>query len=202
MEKHETLVAAAADDWRIPYLEYFVSGKLPSSSKYDYVVRRSVGRFFVQGGILFRKSFNVELLRCLSLVESQKMLDEVHAGECASTELDCSLVESGQQRLLDLEAIDEKRSKAKENGKKYQDGMALLYNRLVKKRTFSAGQLVLKAADHIRRNLAKPSKFAANWEGPFIIKEAFDNGYYKIEAQDGSPRLELINAKWLKPYYC
>ncbi|OMO97839.1 hypothetical protein CCACVL1_04431 [Corchorus capsularis] len=113
-----------------------------------------------------------------------------------------ALLEEEGKRLLHLEAIDEKRSNAKENGKKYQDGMALLYNRFVKGKTFSAGQLMLKAADHIRRYLANPSKFAANWEGPFIIKEAFDSSYYKIEAQDGSLILELINAKWLKPYYC
>ncbi|GLU03935.1 hypothetical protein SLE2022_211060 [Rubroshorea leprosula] len=59
-----------------------------------------------------------------------------------------------------------------------------------------------RALDHVRKNIAGPSKFAANWEGPFIVTKALDNRYYHLKTHKGESLLDPVNAKWLKPYYC
>ena len=45
---------------------------------------------------------------------------------------------------------------------------------------FVEGQLVLNVADYVRRGMAGPSKFAPKWEGPIVIREAHQNGYYRL----------------------
>ncbi|GKV06952.1 hypothetical protein SLEP1_g18769 [Rubroshorea leprosula] len=35
--------------------------------------------------------------------------------------------------------------------------------------------MVLKASDHVRKNITRPSKFVANWDSPFIVVEAHDS---------------------------
>ena len=71
----------------------------------------------------------------------------------------------------------------------------------MKARTFVNGQLVLKATDHVRRNLSTPSKCAPNWVGPYLVKEANENGYYCLATVGGEILAEPINGKWLKLYY-
>uniref|UniRef100_A0A2N9GU17 Integrase catalytic domain-containing protein n=1 Tax=Fagus sylvatica TaxID=28930 RepID=A0A2N9GU17_FAGSY len=68
-------------------------------------------------------------------------------------------------------------------------------------RIFAKGQMVLKTVDHVRRGLPSPSKFAPNWEGPYLIREAYDSGYYKLSTADGTTLADPINGKWLKRYY-
>uniref|UniRef100_A0A2N9FQC2 Uncharacterized protein n=1 Tax=Fagus sylvatica TaxID=28930 RepID=A0A2N9FQC2_FAGSY len=60
--------------------------------------------------------------------------------------------------------------------------------------------MVLRTVDHVRRGLPSPSKFAPNWEGPYLIREAYDSGYYKLATADGTILADPINGKWLKRY--
>ena len=46
------------------------------------------------------------------------------------------------------------------------------YGQTIHPRAFTKGQLVLRAAEHVRKNVPGPSKFAPNWEGPYIVREA------------------------------
>ena len=61
--------------------------------------------------------------------------------------------------------------------------------------------MVLKAADHIKRNLSAPFKFAPSWEGPYLIREASASGYYRLAIATGESLMKPINGKWLKLYY-
>ena len=78
--------------------------------------------------------------------------------------------------------------------------MTRVYAQAVRLRAFTEGQLVLKTAEHMRRNLPGPSKFAPKWEGPYIIREVHDSGYYYLTKEDGTVLTEPINGKWLKQY--
>ena len=78
--------------------------------------------------------------------------------------------------------------------------MARAYAQAVRPKAFTEGQLELRTAEHVRRNLPRPSKFAPKWEGPYIIREAHDNGYYYLTKEDGTVLTEPINGKWLKQY--
>ena len=70
-----------------------------------------------------------------------------------------------------------------------------------RERVFVEGQQVLKAADYVRRGLAGPSKFAPKWEGPLVIGEAHQSGYYRLTQMDGRDLMDPINGKWLKRYF-
>ena len=79
--------------------------------------------------------------------------------------------------------------------------MTKAYAQTVHLRAFTEGLLVLRTAEHVRRNLPGPSKFVPKWEGPYIIREAHDSGYYYLTKKDGTFLTDPINRKWLKQYY-
>nr|POE55827.1 hypothetical protein CFP56_43346 [Quercus suber] len=76
--------------------------------------------------------------------------------------------------------------------------MAKAYEQTVHPRAFTEGQLVLRAAEHVRKNVTRPSKFAPKWEGPYIIREAHDSGYYYLTKEDETTLTDPINEKWMK----
>uniref|UniRef100_A0A2N9EZ34 RNA-directed DNA polymerase n=1 Tax=Fagus sylvatica TaxID=28930 RepID=A0A2N9EZ34_FAGSY len=245
-------------------------------------LKKLATRYFVDGGILFRKGFHGDPLRCLSLAESQTVMKEAHSGECGEHQ--------GKKRLyqllltlgyywptmkkdtadfnmatpwpfhtwgLDLigpinpssggyiwilvateyfskwvEAIPLRKATGAACGKfhprthyhkkqerqtwkvwKKQESwpksvvygttrsLLMLMKKRSKTRIFAKGQMVLRAVDHVRRGLPSPSKFAPNWEGPYLIREAYDSGYYKLSTADGTTLVDPINGKWLKRYY-
>ena len=79
--------------------------------------------------------------------------------------------------------------------------MAKAYGQAIHPRAFTEGQLVLRATKHVRKNVPGPSKFALKWEGPYIIRETHDSGYYYLTKEDGTILTEPIYRKWLKQYY-
>ena len=79
--------------------------------------------------------------------------------------------------------------------------MTRAYAQAVCPKTFTEGQLVLRMAEHVRRNLPGPSKFTRKWEGPYIIRIANESGYYYLIKEDGRALIEPINGNWLKQYY-
>ena len=105
------------------------------------------------------------------------------------------------ERHEDLEGLDEKREKAQECSRKYRQKMTEAYDRMTKEGVFTEGQLVLKVADYVRRGMAGLSKFAPKWEGPLVIRETYQSGYYHLTQMDGRDLMDPINGKWLKRYY-
>ena len=57
----------------------------------------------------------------------------------------------------------------------------------------------------VKRKMVKPggpaSKFQLNWEGPFIVKEAYPENAYKIVNVDGDKLGHLWNGLYLKKFY-
>ena len=103
-------------------------------------------------------------------------------------------------RLADLEGLEEEREVARRRSQRYQQRMAKAYGQIELPRTFIEGQLVLRATEHVRKNALRPSKFAPKWEGPYIIRETHDNGYYYLVKEDETALVDPINRKWLKQY--
>ena len=105
---------------------------------------------------------------------------------------------NNERRLVDLEGVEEERELAKRRSQRYQQRMTSVYAQAIRPRAFTEGQLKLGIVEHVRRNLPGPSKFAPKWEGPYIIREAHDSGYYYLTREDGTVLTEPINGKWLK----
>ena len=59
---------------------------------------------------------------------------------------------NNERRLADFEEIEEERELAKRRSQRYQQRMTRAYAQAVRPRVFTKGQLVLKTAEHVRRN--------------------------------------------------
>ena len=59
----ESYAMFSSNDWQIPFLEYLIEGILPDNRDEAYRLKRMATRYFVEGGVLFRKGFNREPLR-------------------------------------------------------------------------------------------------------------------------------------------
>jgi hypothetical protein len=106
-----------------------------------------------------------------------------------------------EARVADLEGLEEARQLAQARSLRYHQKLADAYEKTLQTKIFAKGQMVLKTVDHVRRGLPSPSKFAPNWEGPCLIREAYDSGYYKLSTADGTTLVDPTNGKWLKRYY-
>uniref|UniRef100_A0A2N9HZY5 Uncharacterized protein n=1 Tax=Fagus sylvatica TaxID=28930 RepID=A0A2N9HZY5_FAGSY len=117
------------------------------------------------------------------------------------SELEVDANMCAEARMADLEGLGEARDLAKAKSQRNYQKMANVYSKALRVRIFAEGQMVLKAAEFVRRNLPSPSKFSPNWDGPYIIREAHGSGYYRLSKSDGTTLADPINGKWLKHYY-
>ena len=86
--------------------------------------------------------------------------------------------EHQESLLAQLEILDERRLRAAEHVQVYQKWLSKFYRKKVIKRKFKIGDMVVK------RRMVKPggpvSKFQPNWEGPFVVKEAYSENAYRL----------------------
>ena len=80
-----------------------------------------------------------------------------------------------EARVADLESLEEARKLAQVHSLRYHQKLASAYERTLQTRIFAKSQMVLRTVDQVRRGLPSPSKFAPNWEGPYLIREAYDS---------------------------
>ena len=74
------------------------------------------------------------------------------------------------------------------------------YNRRVRPREFSVGDLVLREATLATKNQTE-GKLAAKWEGPYVVKARPRPGTYRLQDMEGRDLPHLWNAEHLKRYY-
>ncbi|XP_030963863.1 uncharacterized protein LOC115985026 [Quercus lobata] len=82
----------------------------------------------------------------------------------------------------------------------YQQKLAQRYNRNVKGREFSAGELVLRKVVGNMRDMAT-GKLAQTWEGPYRVTAIAGAGAYYMEDLDERPLPRPWNANNLKKFY-
>lgn len=73
--------------------------------------------------------------------------------------------------------------------------MAKAYEPVIHLRIFTEGQLVLRVAEHVRKNIQGPSKFTSKWEDPYAVKETHDNEYYYLARTDETLLANPTNEK-------
>ncbi|KAA0051450.1 uncharacterized protein E6C27_scaffold55G002080 [Cucumis melo var. makuwa] len=99
-------------------------------------------------------------------------------------------------RLQELEALDEKRLEAQQALECYQARKCKAFDKHVNPRSFQVGDLVLL----IITTRHTGNKFTPKWDGPYIVKEVYTNGAYKIVDRDGL-KIGPFNSKFLKKFY-
>ncbi|PIN05616.1 hypothetical protein CDL12_21843 [Handroanthus impetiginosus] len=108
--------------------------------------------------------------------------------------------ENARLRLEELEALDRKRLEAQQRLECYQARLFRAFNKKVRSRSFQVGDLVLIVRRPIIITHRIGNKFTSKWDGPYVIKEIYTNGSYKLITEDGL-RIGPISGKFLKRYY-
>ncbi|XP_020208360.1 uncharacterized protein LOC109793305, partial [Cajanus cajan] len=72
------------NSWMAPYIEYLTRGELPKDKREASLVQRESARFVVINERLYRRGFSSPLLRCLTMSQAQRVMDEIHSGMCGS----------------------------------------------------------------------------------------------------------------------
>lgn len=100
----------------------------------------------------------------------------------------------------ELVDLDEERLKALELLRRQKKRVEKAYNKKVKIKTFSNGDLVWKVILLMDRKDRMLGKWSPNWEVPFQIIQVFSKNAYEIEELAEDKRLLGINGKYLKKY--
>ncbi|KAK2396595.1 protein NYNRIN [Trifolium repens] len=100
----------------------------------------------------------------------------------------------------DLVDLDEERLSALEVLTKQKERISKAYNKKVKSKSFSVGELVWKVILPMDKKDRLLGKWSPNWEGPFKIVQVYSNGAYEIEELTPEKRTLGINGKYLKKY--
>ena len=108
--------------------------------------------------------------------------------------------ENHKLRLAELESLDEKRLQAQQKLECYQARLSRAFNKKVRPRSFQVGDQVLAVRRPIIMTHKTGSKFTSKWDGPYVVREVYSNGAYKIVDTEGV-RVGPINGRFLKRYF-
>ncbi|XP_072076618.1 uncharacterized protein [Arachis hypogaea] len=115
-------------------------------------------------------------------------------------ELSPRLLLKGVEEAVEKDLVDEAREVAHLSKIALKQRMALCYNSKVLKREFEQNDLVLRRND-IKLPTQGEGKLAANWEGPYRVKEVIGKGAYKLEKLDGREIPRTWNAGNMRRFY-
>ena len=107
---------------------------------------------------------------------------------------------NAELRMVELDALDEKRLVAQQRLEMYQKHISTAYDKRVRGRSFKKGDLVLVMKRPTAAHTTK-SKFDPKWDPICIIEEVYSNGAYRLVNFDGGGAGFAINGRFLKKYY-
>jgi hypothetical protein len=109
---------------------------------------------------------------------------------------DTSLME---QRLLNLESLDEDRRSSLQNNKASKKCLKANFERHVNLRSFNEEDIVLTY--DIAHDTLDHGNFESLWHGPYIVQHCLTKGAYILAFPEGLALKELINGLYLKKFY-
>ena len=101
----------------------------------------------------------------------------------------------------ELEDLHEVRLWALENIERNKIRVAKQYDKKVKPKEFSEGDLVWKVILPIETKDNKFGKWSPNWEGPFRIARRAPGNAYILKTLKGEEFTRAINGHFIKRYY-
>lgn len=75
-------ISPPVDNWMTPYICYLESGILPDDGVKAKVLKSQATKYFIQEGILYKRSFDSPILKCVDKEEALYFMREVHEGIC------------------------------------------------------------------------------------------------------------------------
>ena len=85
------------------------------------------------------------------------------------------------------------------HGQLYQNKMSRAFNKRVKPRQFTPGQLVLKKK--FSHQDETKGKLSPNWKGPYMVHQVLTRGALILAEMDGEVWPKPINSDAVKRYY-
>ncbi|XP_058722923.1 uncharacterized protein LOC131594738 [Vicia villosa] len=104
-----------------------------------------------------------------------------------------------QNRLDQLNLIDEKRLAAIGHGQVYQKKMRKAFDKRVRPQSYKPGDLVLKRI--ILPQGDPRGKWTPTYEGPFVVQKVFSGGAMMLATMDGENFPHPVNADVVKKYF-
>eukprot|EP00253_Pinus_taeda_P025048 PITA_25048 len=104
-----------------------------------------------------------------------------------------------EARFLELIQLDETRCDGASANKSHKKRVKAQFDKNVKPRAFSEGNLVLLYDQEFDKLGA--GKFKSLWMGPYIVKRVLEKGTYELVDYDGIPLVQPHNKLYLKRYY-
>ncbi|KAI5445902.1 hypothetical protein KIW84_013942 [Lathyrus oleraceus] len=214
--------------WMTPIYNYLTRDELPADPKEATTVKRRACSYVLLEGKLYRRGFSIPLLKCVEEEKVPDILGEIHRGINAQhlggrslarkalragyywptmqndskehvkrTEEPLDEEMNDETLRAELDLVEEIRSEAALRETTLKQKIALRHDAKVIKREFQVGTLVL------RRNQKNPreGKLAANWEGPYRVRDKTSNGAYYLENLQGEQLARPWNAEKLRQYY-
>ncbi|GJY86322.1 reverse transcriptase domain-containing protein [Tanacetum coccineum] len=87
-----------------------------------------------------------------------------------------------EEQRLNLDLLQERREAAAIREAKYKTKMEQYYNKKVRPAGFRPGEFVYRRNEASR--MEDEGKLGPNWEGPYRVTEAFENGSYKLQTME------------------
>ncbi|GJS90049.1 reverse transcriptase domain-containing protein [Tanacetum coccineum] len=87
-----------------------------------------------------------------------------------------------EEQRLNLDLLQERREAAAVREAKYKTKMEQYYNKRVRPAGFRPGEFVYRRNEASR--MEDEGKLGPNWEGPYRVTEAFENGSYKLQTME------------------
>ncbi|XP_027154861.1 uncharacterized protein LOC113754810 [Coffea eugenioides] len=102
-------------------------------------------------------------------------------------------------RLEELKGLDEKKLEAQQNLECYHARLSRVFYKKVRSRSFQIGDMVLAVRKLIVMTHRTKDKFVSKWDGPYVVREIYTNGAYKLVDKD-DVKVGPINGKFMKLY--
>ena len=104
--------------------------------------------------------------------------------------------QAGNQRLLQLNELEELRRESYESSRTYKERLKLFHDKSIARKTFEPNQKVLLYNSRLHMF---PGKLYSRWTGSFIFKVVYPYGAVEIENLDTGKSFK-VNGQRLKPF--
>ncbi|XP_074337088.1 uncharacterized protein LOC141674266 [Apium graveolens] len=80
IESGEVLEIESNQNWMTPFINYWEKGDLPEDKGKAQILKAKASKFFLEEGLLYRRTFSSPILKCVGPEEAKYCLAEVHEG--------------------------------------------------------------------------------------------------------------------------
>ncbi|XP_074290654.1 uncharacterized protein LOC141617366 [Silene latifolia] len=202
-----------AEPWYASIVRFKEAGEYPADldTRGKRALRMLSAQFVkTNDGQLYKKTAQGVLLRCVDKTTSEKVMEEVHDGECGS-HMNSHMLVRKIMRLgyywTTMETDCRRYVRHCHNCQifaniqhLYQKRIERAFNKKVKPRGINEGDLVLKSVRALLP-VDPRGKFKPNWAGPYLVKKILTGGAVCLTDLDGNDFSNPTNLDQLKKYY-